>query len=112
LLIVNQGLDWPPDRKNCSPEIHSRIGLDGYHYYRAGIFTGNDAYLVRKTQERPEANIFHHCANRTERTMIGNATERFDAQGNLTEAKAKPYIRKLLEALVPWTARTHQTQTT
>jgi chromate reductase len=43
--------------------------------------------------------------------MIGNAAERFDAQGNLTDEKTKQYIRKLLEALVAWTARIQHTRT-
>jgi chromate reductase len=49
--------------------------------------------------------------NRPE-VMIGNATERFDAQGNLTDEETKQYIRKLLEALVAWASRIQQTPTT
>jgi chromate reductase len=37
--------------------------------------------------------------------MIGNASERFDAQGNLTDEKTKDFIRKLLQSLVEWTRR-------
>jgi chromate reductase, NAD(P)H dehydrogenase (quinone) len=37
--------------------------------------------------------------------MIGNASERFDAQGNLTDDATKDYIRKLLQSLVEWTQR-------
>jgi chromate reductase, NAD(P)H dehydrogenase (quinone) len=37
--------------------------------------------------------------------MIGNAFERFDAQGNLTDEAAKGFIRQLLENLVNWTGR-------
>ena len=37
--------------------------------------------------------------------MIGNAVDRFDANGNLTDDTTKEYIRKLLQALVEWTAR-------
>jgi chromate reductase len=40
--------------------------------------------------------------NRPE-VMIGNAAERFDAAGNLTDAKTKDMIRQLLESLVAWT---------
>ena len=36
--------------------------------------------------------------------MIGNAADRFDAKGNLTDDTTKDYIRKLLQALVEWTA--------
>jgi chromate reductase len=37
--------------------------------------------------------------------MIGNATEQFDAQGNLTNDTAKQFIRQLLQNLVDWTRR-------
>src|SRR4051794_19366670 len=42
--------------------------------------------------------------------MIGNAGERFDAQGNLTDDATKEYIRKLLQNLVEWTRRIQQPQ--
>jgi len=32
--------------------------------------------------------------------MIANATQRFDAQGNLTDESSKGLIRKLIQALV------------
>ena len=37
--------------------------------------------------------------------MIGNAAERFDANGNLTDDATKDYIRNLLQNLVEWTRR-------
>ncbi len=37
--------------------------------------------------------------------MIGNAPDRFDAQGNLTDDTTKDFIRKLLQKLVDWTGR-------
>jgi chromate reductase len=37
--------------------------------------------------------------------MIGNAAERFDAQGNLKDETTKKYIRELLQNLVDWTRR-------
>jgi chromate reductase len=42
--------------------------------------------------------------NRPE-VMIGNAAERFDEQGSLTDEATKNYIRKLLQSLVNWTRR-------
>ena len=42
--------------------------------------------------------------------MIGNAASRFDAEGNLTDETTKDYIRKLLQALVEWTARIEMPQ--
>ena len=35
--------------------------------------------------------------------MIANATERFDADGNLIDKKAKDLIRQLLDSLAAWT---------
>jgi chromate reductase len=37
--------------------------------------------------------------------MIGNAAERFDAEGNLTDDATKEFIRQLLQNLVEWTRR-------
>jgi chromate reductase, NAD(P)H dehydrogenase (quinone) len=42
--------------------------------------------------------------------MIGNAADRFDAQGNLTDDTTKDYIRKLLQNLVDWTHRLEQSR--
>ena len=44
--------------------------------------------------------------------MIGNASERFDAQGNLTDDATKDFIRQLLRNLVEWARRIGQTQGT
>ena len=45
--------------------------------------------------------------NRPE-VMIGNAAERFDANGNLTDETTKDHIRRLLQALLEWTQRIKQ----
>ena len=37
--------------------------------------------------------------------MIANASQRFDAQGNLTDDGTKDVIRQLLQSLVDWTRR-------
>jgi chromate reductase len=37
--------------------------------------------------------------------MIGNASDRFDAEGNLTDDATKEFIRQLLQNLVDWTRR-------
>ena len=44
--------------------------------------------------------------------MIGNASERFDTTGNLTDDTTKDFIRQLLQGLVSWTHRLGQTQGT
>lgn len=43
--------------------------------------------------------------------MIGNASGRFDVEGNLTDDKTKDLIRQLLQSLVDWTRRIGQPQT-
>lgn len=40
--------------------------------------------------------------------MIGNASERFDAEGNLTDETTKEFIRQLLQNLTDWTRRIQQ----
>jgi chromate reductase len=42
--------------------------------------------------------------------MISNASERFDADGNLKDEKTKELIGQLLKSLVDWTRRIEQTQ--
>lgn len=37
--------------------------------------------------------------------MVGNAGEKFDEQGNLTDETTKDFIRQLLQGLVEWTLR-------
>jgi len=37
--------------------------------------------------------------------MIANASQRFDAHGNLTDEATKNFIRQLLQSLVDWTRR-------
>lgn len=37
--------------------------------------------------------------------MIGNASERFDADGNLTDEQTKEFIRQLLQNLIEWARR-------
>jgi chromate reductase len=44
--------------------------------------------------------------------MIGNASERFDAQGKLTDEVTKEFIRQLVQNLVEWTQRIGQAQGT
>src|SRR5690348_957276 len=43
--------------------------------------------------------------------MIGHAADRFDQDGNLTDAATKDFIRQLLSNLVAWTRRFQQPQT-
>jgi chromate reductase, NAD(P)H dehydrogenase (quinone) len=45
-----------------------------------------------------------HPVNQPE-VMIGNAAQRFDQEGNLTDETSKKLIRQLLQNLVEWTSR-------
>ncbi len=49
-------------------------------------------------------NLGLHVMNQPE-LMITNASQRFDAEGNLTDESTKKHIRKLLEGLVGWAQR-------
>ena len=44
--------------------------------------------------------------------MIGNASKRFDSEGNLTDEPTKDFIRQLLQNLVEWTRRLGQSEQT
>jgi chromate reductase, NAD(P)H dehydrogenase (quinone) len=44
--------------------------------------------------------------------MIGNAAERFDAEGNLTDETTKKLVSQLLQSLTDWTRRLAQSQGT
>ena len=68
-----------------------------------GIATARAQYHLR--QIMVFLNMFP--VNQPE-VMIGNAGEKFDEDGNLTDEKTKDFIRKLLENLVAWTLRLSQ----
>jgi chromate reductase len=40
--------------------------------------------------------------------MIGNASDKFDDQGNLTDETTKAFIRRLIQNLIDWTGRIGQ----
>ena len=65
-----------------------------------GIATARAQYHLR--QMMVFLNMFP--INQPE-VMIGNAGEKFDQDGNLTDEKTKDFIRQLLQNLVDWTRR-------
>ena len=65
-----------------------------------GIATARAQYHLR--QMMVFLNMFP--VNQPE-VMIGNAGEKFDEQGNLTDEATKDFIRQLLQNLVEWTNR-------
>jgi chromate reductase len=71
-----------------------------------GIATARAQYHLR--QIMVFLNMFP--VNQPE-VMIGNAAEKFDEQGNLTDETTKKFIRQLLENLVDWTRRIGKDQT-
>ena len=64
------------------------------------IATARSQYHLRRTMVF--LNMFP--INQPE-VMIGNAADRFDAEGNLTDETTRDYIRRLLQNLVEWTMR-------
>jgi chromate reductase, NAD(P)H dehydrogenase (quinone) len=64
------------------------IGTARAQYHLRQIFVFLNMYAVN----RPEV-------------MIGNAAQKFDAGGNLTDQGTKDHIQKLLESLVTWTRK-------
>ncbi len=70
-----------------------------------GIATARAQYHLR--QMMVFLNMFP--INQPE-VMIGNAGEKFDEEGNLTDEQTKDFIRQLLENLVAWTRRIEANQ--
>jgi chromate reductase len=70
-----------------------------------GIATARAQYHLR--QMMVFLNMFP--VNQPE-VMIGNAGEKFDENGNLTDETTKDFIRQLLQNLVDWTRRIEQPQ--
>ncbi len=64
------------------------------------IATARAQYDLRKTMVF--LNMFP--INRPE-VMIGNAADKFDADGNLTDDATREHIRKQLESLIDWTRK-------
>ena len=64
------------------------------------IATARAQYDLRKTMVF--LNMFP--INRPE-VMIGNAADKFDAEGNLTDETTREHIRKQLESLIDWTRK-------
>lgn len=65
-----------------------------------GIATARAQYDLRKMMVF--LNMFP--INRPE-VMIGNCSDKFDAEGNLTDEESRKFIRQMLEALIAWTKK-------
>ena len=71
-----------------------------------GIATARAQYHLR--QMMVFLNMFP--INQPE-VMVGNCTDKFDEQGNLTDGETRDFIRKQLEALIEWTQRVNESGT-
>src|SRR4029077_4203711 len=71
-------------------------------------------HIIRSTQQPQDyydaPRIVRQIEQELKAVMIGNASQRFDAEGNLTDAATKEFIRQLLQNLVEWTRRIGQPQ--
>jgi chromate reductase len=95
--MLKNAIDWasrPPDQPfnekpvaimGCSPGV---IGTTRMQYHLRQVMVFLNAHPLNK----PEV-------------AIGNAAQRFDAAGNLTDETTAGFVRQLLEALAAWTRR-------
>jgi chromate reductase len=67
------------------------------------IGTARMQYHLRQTM----VFLNMHPLNKPE-VMINNCTEKFDAEGSLTDEKTREFLRQAIEALVHWTRRLRQ----
>ncbi|MGD9616971.1 MAG: NADPH-dependent FMN reductase [Alphaproteobacteria bacterium] len=95
--VLKNAIDWasrPPDQpfagKPCAI-MGASIGMIG---------TARAQYDLRRSC----VFLDMHPLNRPE-VMIGQAQNRFDADGNLTDDATKGFIRDLMESLASWTRR-------
>ncbi len=99
--VLKNAIDWASRPYGDSAWLNKPVALMGasvgtlgtaraqYHLRQSFVFL--DAYVLNQ----PEV-------------MIANASQRFDQDGNLTDEKAKEYIKAQMEALVAWAKRLKQ----
>ena len=95
--VLKNAIDWasrPPDQPfnekpvaimGCSP---GPVGTTRMEYHLRQVMVFVNAFPLNK----PEV-------------AIGNTTQRFDTEGNLTDEATAGFVRQLLEALAAWTER-------
>ena len=96
--VLKNAIDW-------ASRPYGDSAWDGKPVAIMGASIGNIA-TARAQYHLRQIFVFlnMHAINQPE-VMIGNAAERFDAEGNLTDETTKQYIRRLLDALAEWTER-------
>ena len=96
--VMKNAIDWASRPYGDSAWNGKAAAIMGVSV--GGIATARAQYHLR--QMMVFLNMFP--INQPE-VMIGNAGEKFDKDGNLTDEKTRDYIRKLLQNLVDWTRR-------
>lgn len=99
--VLKNAIDWASRPYGMSAWNGKPAAIMGASI--GGIATARAQYHLR--QMMVFLNMFP--VNQPE-VMIGNAAEKFDEQGNLTDETTKDFIRQLLQNLVDWTRRIAQ----
>jgi len=95
--VLKNAIDWasrPPDQP-----------FDGKPTAIFGASPGTVATAVAQYDLRRCLGVLNALVMNTPSVMIGQAAEKFDAQGRLTDETTRGLIGKLLGALVEWTHR-------
>lgn len=95
--VLKNAIDWasrPPDQ----PFADKPVAIMGV--------TGGLLGTARAQYHLRQMLVFLNChpVNKPE-VMIGQAAQKFDADGRLTDEATREHVRKLLAALAEWTAR-------
>jgi len=96
--VLKNAIDWASRPYDDSAWNRKPVAIMGASIGATG--TARAQYHLR--QMFVFLNMF--AVNQPE-VMIGKASEKFDANGNLTDEKTKNLIRQLLQNLVDWTRR-------
>ncbi|MBA3322488.1 MAG: NAD(P)H-dependent oxidoreductase [Pyrinomonadaceae bacterium] len=99
--VLKNAIDWASRPYGNSAWQGKPVALLGASVSPLG--TARAQYHLRQVL----LSLDMHALNRPE-IMIGNAAERFNEQGELTDEKTKELIRRLLQNLVAWTRQISQ----
>ena len=96
--VLKNAIDW-------ASRPYGDSAWDGKPAAIMGASIGNIGTARAQYHLRQTMVFLNRFALNQPEVMIGNAAERFDAQGNLADETTKDYIRKLLQSLIDWTGR-------
>jgi len=96
--VLKNAIDW-------ASRPYGDNAFDGKPAAIMGAAIGNIATARAQYHLRQTMVFLNMFPINQPEVMIGNAADRFDERGNLTDEKTKNHIRKLLENLVAWTRR-------